>query len=68
MDDISVVFDAINSMYKSEDRKKRKEATNYLEDFQKLVIKINQIIINILIIIIIKIIIIIIYVFNNYIL
>eukprot|EP00833_Pecoramyces_ruminatium_P002145 jgi/Orpsp1_1/1176177/evm.model.c7180000056661.1 len=36
MDDISVVFDAINSMYKSEDRKKRKEATNYLEDFQKL--------------------------------
>lgn len=37
MDDISVVFDAINSMYKSEDRKKRKEATNYLEDFQKLV-------------------------------
>jgi len=37
MDDISVVFEAINSMYNSEDRKKRKEATNYLEDFQKLV-------------------------------
>lgn len=36
MDDISVVFEAIESMYKSEDRKKRKEATNYLEDFQKL--------------------------------
>jgi len=37
MDNISVVFDAIDSMYKSDDRKKRKEATNYLEDFQKLV-------------------------------